>query len=230
MILPNGAAPASGTFLHNYAQIDMNGMKDPRYRNNANSWPWPTQAGQPSDPYQLASAGTRTLTYPPASGIAPLQLPSWHSFPAFPVQTFGDANPIETTVNGMAPSLANPTNYPSEYNTLRPNAPNRLLSVQSMHALLRSDGSGSEFVTGDLRLLMNNLALDPSAAAALKRRNQITTHSMDLDRPGVIPYIWNPNDATAANRFRMTSAVNHGCPRLRCRRYRGDLGRRRARV
>jgi hypothetical protein len=209
-ILPNGAAPASGTFLHSYAPVDINGMKDPVYRNNANTWAWPTQVGQPSDAYLLASAGARTLTYPPTSGIAPLQLPSWHSFPAFPVQTFGDANPVETTVSGLPVSPTNPSNYPSEFNTLRPNAPNRLLSVQSMHGLLRSGSTGGEFITGDLRLLMNNLSLDQTKDAAgnllaLKRRNQITTLSMDLDRPGVIPYIWDPNDA--ASRFRLPGAA-----------------------
>jgi hypothetical protein len=96
------------------------------------------------------------------------------------------------------------------FNTLRPNGDNRLLSVQSMHALLRAGGTGSEFVTSDFRLLMNNLALDPLQAQALRRRSQITSISMDLDRPSVIPYIWNANDnANPTSRFRLSAvAIN----------------------
>jgi hypothetical protein len=189
--LPKGPAPAGGTFLHNYAQIDFNGKKDPGQ----------VGAGSPSDPYLLPTTAGRPAGYP-----------SWHGFPYFPPNSYGNAVPVETTVSGAPESLTlpppppyNPSNHPSMFNTLRPSADNQLLSVQSMHSLLRSGGTGSEFITSDFRVLMNNLVLDPNPALALKRRNQITSLSMDLDRPSVIPYIWNPNDTVASRRLRMAT-------------------------
>ncbi len=163
---PNGLAPIGGTWLHDYAKIDFNGINDQGQPG----------AGNPTSNYLLAnSSGT-----------------PWHSFPYFPPAGYGNAVPVETTPY-----------HPSTYNPLRPTADDLLLSVQSMHALLRAGGTGSEFVTSDLRLLMNNLALDPTAALSRKRRNQVTTLSMDLDRPGVLPFIWNPNDADPNNRYRL---------------------------
>jgi hypothetical protein len=181
--LPSGPAPAGGTFLHNYAQIDFNGMKDPGQ----------VGAGGPSDPYIL-----------PYTTGRPAGFPSWYGFPYFPANSYGNAVPVETTVSGSGP----PSNHPSMFNPLRPGAGNRLLSVQSMHALLRSGGTGSEFLTSDFRLLMKNLALDTNPAFSLKRRNQITSLSMDLDRPSVIPYIWDPNDTVSTRRLRLALNID----------------------
>ena len=170
--LPIGGAPATGTYLHNYAQIDWDGV---------NATP-------------MSATATATGKY--TLGTAP----TWRSYPTFPAG-YGNAVPTETTNAGGAQV------HPMMYNPLLPSSGNRALSVQSMHALLRAGGSGSEFITSDLRILADNLARDPNAQ---KRRNQITTLSMDLERPGVIPFIVNPNDSTAQinTRFTLPSVVS----------------------
>jgi hypothetical protein len=185
---PTGRLLTSGTFLHDYARIDFNGIKDP------------PQAG----------AGGATDKYLLPGFIGNPNKP-WHSFPYYPPAGYGDGAPAETTTTGAAGGTQN---HPAAYNPLRASSvasDDRRLSVQSMHALLRGaglseGGTGSEFVTSDLRLLMNNLALD-TTPAGLKRRYQVTTISTDLDRPSVIPYIWNPNDPVATSRFRMQAAT-----------------------
>jgi hypothetical protein len=179
-VLPDGTPPSGGTFLHDYAKIDFNGIVDAG-----------PGAGSPTSNYLLAGAPNRPL-------------PPWHSFPYFPPDGYGNAVPVETTPY-----------HPSTYNTLRPSGDNRQLSVQSMHTLLRYGGSGSDYVTSDLRILRDNLFLDPTPnpnapgyTLATKRRNQVTTLSMDLDRPGVIPFILDPKDMSAAgqtNRFRLAT-------------------------
>jgi hypothetical protein len=190
--LPPGRALSGGTFLHDYARIDFNGVKDPGQAG----------AGSPTDKYLL-----------PGFTGNPNNL--WHSFPYYPPTGYGNGVPVETT-----DPITGKQNHPAAYNPLRASSAasdDRRLSVQSMHALLRGGGfseggTGSEFVTSDLRILMNNLSFDQAKDAAgnllaVKRRNQVTTISTDLDRPSVIPYIWNPNDTDLTRRFRMQAAT-----------------------
>jgi hypothetical protein len=176
--LPKGTAVPGGTSIPPYSYVDFNAMKDPGQAG----------AGTFSDPYRLAFQTGRT-----ALGVNG-PYPPWQGFPYFPPESYGNFVPRETTTNGV---LNGTGNHPAMFNPLRPVGDNRILSPQAMHELLRFNGSGSEFVTSDLRLLANNLALDATSTAnilnAQLRRNRITTVSFDLDRPGVIPYITDPN-------------------------------------
>src|SRR5207248_80547 len=55
----------------------------------------------------------------------------------------------------------------------------------------------TSFTTDLLRLMPNNLALSSSGALTpARRRGMLTTHSFDVDRPGMTPYVWNPSFAT----------------------------------
>jgi hypothetical protein len=186
MTRPSGTDLQGGTFVHDYAKVDLNGINDPG------------QPGfrQPTAAYQLSGAAGRPF-------------PSWHSFPFYPDAGYGNASPVETRVGG---TFAGAPNHPMIYNTLKPTGGDRLIPPQAMHAVLRAGGSGSEFVTSDLRLVMQNLALDP-VAAATKRRNQITVLSMDMDRSGSLPYIWDPSAVNTAFTL-ATTAAGPGQPRL----------------
>ena len=75
---PNGVAPVGGTFLHNYAQIDFNGIQDKGQVGATRS---------PTSPYLL-------------SGAAGNPNKPWLSIPVFPRQLAATAMPLETTSNG----------------------------------------------------------------------------------------------------------------------------------
>lgn len=85
------------------------------------------------------------------------------------------------------------TGHASIYNPFRPQAPNRLLGLDGLARLLMATGSTTAMSKSELfDLLPNNLG----AANTVQRRNLLTTLSADLDRPGGIPYAWDPADTT----------------------------------
>jgi hypothetical protein len=102
-------------------------------------------------------------------------------------------------------SLTELTDHPLLYNYFQPALDNSTFPVSNMEALLRYLDTGSPALTSDLfrllpasldpmRSVNGNGVPDPSVAA--KIRNLLTTHSFDLDRPGVRPWIWQ--DGTSA--------------------------------
>jgi hypothetical protein len=120
-------------------------------------------------------------TYPPAAGLN-----SFYNFPYFaPMSGFGNgSNPGEWT------------NSPLFFNPFKPRfgtAPDDLTFAWSeMEAILRHSGTNSPALTSNLqRLCPTNFG---AGALAAKIRNMVTTHSFHLDRPAVMPWVWNPND------------------------------------
>src|SRR5262249_6396552 len=63
---PGNTAVTGGTFVHPYAQIDFNGITDPTFSNQRGGYGAfpPGTAGQPSNPYKLASTPNRLLQRP----------------------------------------------------------------------------------------------------------------------------------------------------------------------
>jgi hypothetical protein len=123
--------------------------------------------------------------------------------------------------NGGTGLLENNTDHPAIFNVARPTAPNRRFPVKDMAQLLRFAGSGSDALGSELmRMLSQNLVKD---GGALRRRNLITLLSADLDRPGVIPFVWKPdanNNAPPGGTFDPNDPAD-AATRLRLRR---DLG------
>jgi hypothetical protein len=83
-------------------------------------------------------------------------------------------------------SAAERKNHPSLYDSLQPMGQNRAFPISNMEALLRYGDTNSPALTSDLfRLCPANLS-DP------RLRGLLTTHSFDLGRPGVAPWIFDP--------------------------------------
>ncbi len=112
--------------------------------------------------------------------------------------------------------------HPSIFNSLSPSNGNRIFSYNDLAAMLRLTNMGGENATSNLLdLLPNNLLgtglpdfvpqTGNQLSGAGQRRARVTTHSFDLDRPGLVPYIWDPqaglpghtnNGLSTAMRFR----------------------------
>jgi hypothetical protein len=115
-------------------------------------------------------------------------------FPYFSPDGYNNGAPFETTTTGTA---AGTPNHPSIYNAARPVPENRSLLPQGMVALLRPNSTGSEALSSEL------LRLCPTNFANTKARNLVTTTSWDIDRPAVLPYVWNRESATVGERYRL---------------------------
>lgn len=89
--------------------------------------------------------------------------------------------------------------YPSFYNFFDPTGWNiytagvqdRRFGASHLEALLRYGDRGSPALSSDLFLLCPKSFGDPTIGP--KARRLVTTHSFDLDRPGVSPFIWDPS-------------------------------------
>jgi hypothetical protein len=104
----------------------------------------------------------------------PLQLPGagtlrW-CFPSYPAG-YGNR------------SVAERRGHAALYNVIQPVAGTRAFRVSNMEALLRYGDTGSPALTSEL------LRLCPSNFADSRIRRLVTTHSFDLDRPGVAPWV-----------------------------------------
>jgi hypothetical protein len=169
-----------------WAQADFNGTRDV-----AAATP-PPNVGDPSSKLEMPGTGNAL---------------AWMAFPNFPADSYNNGTGNANNVNEM-------TDHPQYYDTL--NAPyyydfdpktglgrqsinfNRRLPLSGMAQLLRFGGSGSEMLTSDVvRLLPKSLGL----AGTTRRRNQVTLLSMDLDRPGAVPYVYDLSDPNTAYRM-----------------------------
>ena len=70
-----------------------------------------------------------------------------------------------------------------------PGAQDRIFDVSHLEALLRYSDTGSPALSSDL------FRVCPLSFANAKTRRLVTTHSFDVDRPGVAPWVWDPNAA-----------------------------------
>jgi hypothetical protein len=132
----------------------------------------------------------------PGGAANPLQFPAptlagsfgYLGLPHYPGDTFNNGGPTESA------------NHAEIYNVFQPVGGNRALPIAHLAALLRFGGTGSDMMTSDLlRLMPNNLVANRAqpnqGSAAASRRNLVTLHSCDLDRPGATPFVWGPDAA-----------------------------------
>ncbi|MBY0523682.1 MAG: hypothetical protein K2R98_09790 [Gemmataceae bacterium] len=75
---------------------------------------------------------------------------------------------------------------PSGWNMFRAGPKDRRFAASELEALLRYGDKGSPALRSDLFLLC------PKSFADAKARRLVTTHAFDVDRPGVVPWIWDP--------------------------------------
>jgi hypothetical protein len=179
---PVGVAVPGGVGARGWAPVDFNGTQDPapNVLTAQLQLPSPTNAN--------------TVTY---------QCFPWFPQPSNSGNGYGDGVPLETT------DSANNPNHPLIYNYFNPGGYgtsttyNRTLPVSGMAALLRAGGTNSEVLTSDI------MRLCPTNFANLKTRNLATLLSMDLDRTGATPYIWDPADSTTTPtpRYQYTGAT-----------------------
>lgn len=108
---------------------------------------------------------SQPLEFPGTTG----QAPHWFAFPYYQPTTYGSG-------------VGENAEHPQIYRTLTaPELPNRHLPLSGLAQLLRYGGSGSEMLPSDLtRLLSGNFV--GTTAAHVRRRNQVTLLSTDLDR------------------------------------------------
>jgi hypothetical protein len=176
-LMPNGAAVIPGNWPPGYAQVDYNAIVD--------------GGGGGVSSYFLLPGNVGTNTY--------------QCFPNFPAISYN--NGLQSGVNNEI------TNHPLRYNPMRvvpvnPSGPNppstgddRVLHPYHMAAVLRYRSTNSFTQTTDLyRLLPINLGnYRQSTPGDFRVRYMVTTRSMDLDRPGVLPYAWLDGTNTAGN-------------------------------
>jgi hypothetical protein len=127
-------------------------------------------------------------TYTATGG--PLQLPnpasgSYSPFPTFP--TPGYDNGSQTNPGGEL--LQHPLLYDYFASSKLPpnNGPNRAFRASQMEALLRYGDTGSPALNSEL------FQLCPTNFAQARVRGLVTTHSMDVDRLGLVPWVWAPD-------------------------------------
>jgi hypothetical protein len=124
---------------------------------------------------------------PGGGATGPVELPGFGAsptscFPRFPAG-YGSG------------SLWERTDHPSVYNPLQPTEDDRAFAVSNLEALLRHGDTGSPALTSELlRLCPHIFGADPSTdpLASARRRRLVTTHSFDVDKPGVSPWIADP--------------------------------------
>ena len=162
---PDGTAVASGAWPRGYAQVDFNEMQDT------------TSKGSPSFPMVFPN---KTFLGGAITGAPPAQ--PWYAFPNFGSQDFGWNN------GAMNANVDERTNHPLGFNLMRPTPgkDDRLFPASSMAALLRYGGTNADSLSSELLLLC------PKNFASRRVANLVTTHSFDLDRPGILPYIYGP--------------------------------------
>jgi hypothetical protein len=192
-----GLAAPSGDFPRFYAQVDLDGNDE----NQAAPQPQDVTATQPM---LLASEGT-----------GPGAVPAYYPFPAFAAPTFtangqgwGNGSPAERT------------NLPSSFNYFAPEGlgleRDRVFNIMNMKYLLNSGRfptNRPDYLLSELYSLIPENLGEPNPLAYQKNpspnsdpnyfltpgareqhdrlRRLLTTLSMDLDRPGLSPELWN---------------------------------------
>jgi hypothetical protein len=133
-----------------------------------------------------AAPNTVGQRHPMNGGRAgPIMLPpndakTFTCFPTYPDDYQG---------NSQQGIMAETTNHPLLYDYFQQTYDDRRRFLSSnIEALLRYDDTGSLALTSELfRLCPMNFGSDASSS---RRRNLVTTHSFDLDRPGVMPWAY----------------------------------------
>jgi hypothetical protein len=177
-VLGNPSTPPGSQDSRFYSMTDLNGCQD---------FGVPT-AGQPSSPLIVP-----TYNATPSPTSPPLSL-----FPSL-LQANGYSDGLNATspANYPPPGSNTPpierTWHAYQFNYFRPLADDRVFALSNMEALMRHGDTNSPALTSDLyRLLPSNMPI-------AQIRNLVTTHSFDLDRAGITPYIWySPTNAFPA--------------------------------
>jgi hypothetical protein len=174
-----------GTGPHFYSQIDFDGSQSAGMGYSATAGPIqiPTAGSGNYSPFPTFPQGYYTGA-PAAAGPELSQHPLLFGYfqPAV-------ANGADDRTFRMLP--ANPS-LPPPMNKWQ------LPSPAPMEALLRYGDMGSPSLYSELfRLLPTNFS------ASSKVRNLVTTHSMDLDRLGLAPWVWDPT--TAAYKYQVNA-------------------------
>ncbi|HEV3445801.1 MAG TPA: hypothetical protein VG099_14255 [Gemmataceae bacterium] len=153
--------------------------------------PWKGIDGQPAPPPAYAEQpGTPPHFYAPldfdgcdeingyaASG--PLLIPGDGAAPAsssFPTATAGYGNG----------SVAERAEHPSLFNVLAPAGDGRVFAAANLEALLRAGDAGAGGLYSELQRLC------PANFAMPRTGRLVTTHSFDLDKPGVSAWLYDP--------------------------------------
>jgi hypothetical protein len=157
-----------------------NGMQTGRYGPDRKPGKAGTAAASSMQPHFYAQVDfdgcDETNNYQPSS---PIQLPTapgppFSSFPSFSAG-YGNCSPAELI------------EHPLLFNFFRPVGDDRVFATSNMEAPLRYGDTGSPALTSDLFRLGPRNFSDP------RIRNLVTTHSFDLDRPGIPPWVWDPS-------------------------------------
>jgi len=144
---------------------------------------------------------TKTPNYYPSDPLAfpgsdPANAPATFPFPYFPSASYS---------NGDSHKLRN---HPALYGYFQQTGDDRQFPITNMEALLRYGDVGTDSLRSEL------LSLCPQnftgSGQAARRRNLVTTLSMDLDRPGCIPWARSPAADPAAAPYSLGS--NAGGP------------------
>jgi hypothetical protein len=159
--------PPNAASPHVYAPGDLNSVIDPG------------QAGQ----------FTASPLYLLPSNNPPNAVP-YQCFPYFAPQAYGnDAGGLELK------NAAGQTAHPMFYNPLLGSAGNIIFPIDS-HAKLMWAGIPASPTSPLVQLAPNNLSALPANAANSRRViNETTVLSMDLERPGAVPYVYDPTAA-----------------------------------
>jgi hypothetical protein len=122
-----------------------------------------------------------------------------------PTQGSGNYSPFPTFPNpgydnGSAGAPGTEMWYhPMKYNVFNPRigqSDDRRFLPGDLEALLRYGDTGAPSMTSELfRLCPTNLDANANAVLAAKIRRLVTTQSWDVDRPGLMPWVWDPNPA-----------------------------------
>lgn len=165
--LPLGTPVPGGTAVGNQFPVDFNGVFDP---------------GSPAP-----RTPSPRFSFPGEPNTVQFQ-----TFPHFDLQAYGNVNYRETTSDGT------PTGtpiHPASFNALRPTVLsstqyNRKFGPADLAGVLRLYNTGGERMHSSLfELIRTNVLVDP------RPRFLLTTHSFDMDRPGSVPLVWDPNEA-----------------------------------
>jgi hypothetical protein len=151
---------------------------------------------------EATGAATGRMRVPAAAPAGNPVLP----FPAFPPTGYGNASLRERTGH---PLLSNPL----EPAASDPNNDDRPFAHSNLSALLLSLDTGGPALTSELlRLCPLNLSNPGDLAGSPRRGRMLTTLSVDLDRPGVAPWLWNPSGLDAAYKYDATRGYPIGGP------------------
>jgi hypothetical protein len=206
----NATAP-SGTYPHFYGRVDFDGIQNNSATPNAPSVGvlLPGQAGNPLPLYYsfpfFPDVVQGTLNSPSIGPPAPTTAP--YSIAATSPNSYGDGQDFERLQHPLLFNFFNPEVAAAGTNF------NRIFALSNMEALLRYGDTGSPGLTSDLfRLCPTNFGDSANAAASYRRRGLVTTHSFDMDLPGVTPWFWNDKQIGGGGTYSYTLAPTGSFP------------------